>query len=44
VKRVKTGYPGGKRVAVCFVLYVEVWGLGYDPNLRLDTVVRKPDM
>jgi allantoinase len=37
-------WPGGKRVAVCFVLYVEVWGLGYGPNLRPDTVARKPDV
>ena len=37
-------WPGGKKVAVCFVLYVEVWGFGHGPNLRPDTVVRKPDV
>jgi allantoinase len=37
-------WPGGKKVAVCFVLYVEVWGFGNGPNLRPDTVARKPDI
>jgi allantoinase len=37
-------WPGGKRVAVCFVLYVEVWGFGNGPNLRPDTIARKPDI
>ena len=22
-------WPGGKKVAVCFILYVEVWGFGH---------------
>jgi peptidoglycan/xylan/chitin deacetylase (PgdA/CDA1 family) len=37
-------WPGGKKVAVCFILYVEVWGYGQGPNLRSDTVTRKPDV
>ena len=37
-------WPGGKKLAVCFVLYVEVWGHGQGPNLRPDTVTRKPDV
>jgi allantoinase len=37
-------WPGGKKVAVCFVLYVEVWGYGQGPNLRPDTVTRNPDV
>ena len=27
-------WPGGRKVAVCFVLYVEVWGRGHGPNFR----------
>ena len=27
-------WPGGKKVAVAFVLYVEVWGHGQGPNFR----------
>lgn len=34
----------GKKVAVCFVLYVEVWGFGQGPNFRPDMVDRKPDL
>ncbi len=34
----------GKKVAVCFVLYVEVWGQGQGPNFRPDMVNRKPDL
>ncbi len=34
----------GKKVAVCFVLYVEVWGFGQGPNLRSDMITRKPDL
>ena len=37
-------WPGGKKVAVCFVLYVEVWGFGHGPNLRPDMVAREPDV
>ncbi len=39
---VKT-WPNGKKVAVCFVLYVEEWGVGKGPTFRPDTVARKPD-
>jgi peptidoglycan/xylan/chitin deacetylase (PgdA/CDA1 family) len=34
----------GKKVAVCFVLYVEEWGLAHGPNFRPDMVQRKPDV
>jgi hypothetical protein len=27
-------WPKGKKVAVCFILYVEVWGFGHGPNFR----------
>jgi allantoinase len=37
-------WPGGKRVAVCFVLYVETWGIGQGPVLRPDTIARRPDL
>jgi len=37
-------WPGGKKVAVCFVLYVEVWGFGHGPNFRPDTAARDPDV
>ena len=37
-------WPGGKKVAVCFVLYVEVWGFGQGPNFRSDMVTRNPDI
>ena len=37
-------WPGGKKVAVFFVLYVEVWGLGHGPNFRPDMVSRDPDV
>jgi len=37
-------WPEGKKVAVCFVLYVEVWGYGHGPNLRSDMVNRDPDL
>ena len=36
-------WPNGKKVAVCFVLYVEEWGLGQGPTFRQDMVERKPD-
>jgi len=37
-------WPGGKKVAVCFVLYVEVWGYGHGPNFRSDMTARDPDI
>jgi allantoinase len=37
-------WPGGKKVAVCFVLYVEVWGFGHGPNFRPDMAARDPDV
>ncbi len=41
--RVKA-WPGGKKVAVCFVLYVEVWGHDHGPNFRPDMNGRTPDL
>jgi hypothetical protein len=37
-------WPGGRKVAVCFVLYVEVWGHDEGPNFRADMAGRKPDI
>ncbi len=37
-------WPEGKKVAICFILYVEVWGFGQGPNFRPDTAMRKPDV
>jgi hypothetical protein len=37
-------WPSGKKVAVCFVLYVEVWGFGHGPNFRSDMLARDPDV
>jgi len=37
-------WPGGKKVAICFVLYVEVWGYAHGPNFRSDMVGRDPDV
>lgn len=37
-------WPGGRKVAVCFVLYVEEWGSGKGPNFRPDMVTRDPDV
>ena len=37
-------WPGGKKVAVCFVLYVEVWGYAHGPNFRPDMAGRSPDL
>jgi hypothetical protein len=37
-------WPEGKKVAICFVLYVEVWGYGHGPNFRSDMVARDPDV
>lgn len=36
-------WPQGKKVAVCFILYVEEWGVGQGPVFRSDMVERKPD-
>jgi peptidoglycan/xylan/chitin deacetylase (PgdA/CDA1 family) len=37
-------WPGGRKVAVCFVLYVESWGVGHGPNFRSDMTARDPDV
>ncbi|TAJ40447.1 MAG: polysaccharide deacetylase [Reyranella sp.] len=37
-------WPEGRKVAICFVLYVEVWGKGNGPNFRPDMADRKPDI
>ena len=37
-------WPGGRKVAVCFVLYTEVWGRGHGPNFRSDMTGRSPDV
>jgi allantoinase len=37
-------WPREKKVAVCFILYVEVWGFGHGPNFRPDTATRDPDV
>lgn len=37
-------WPGGRKVAVAFVLYVEVWGRGHGPNFRPDMAGREPDL
>jgi peptidoglycan/xylan/chitin deacetylase (PgdA/CDA1 family) len=37
-------WPGGKKIAVCFVLYVEVWGHDHGPNFRPDMAGRTPDL
>jgi len=42
--RSRQAWPGGKKVAVCFVLYVEEWGYGHGPNFRSDTAGRDPDV
>jgi peptidoglycan/xylan/chitin deacetylase (PgdA/CDA1 family) len=34
----------GKKVAVCFILYVEVWGFGQGPVFRPDMASRNPDL
>jgi len=34
----------GKKVAICFVFDVEVWGLGKGPYFRPDTATRSPDL
>jgi allantoinase len=37
-------WPEGRKVAVVFVLYAEVWGQGHGPNFRSDMVGRTPDI
>lgn len=37
-------WPEGRKVAVCFVFYVEVWGKDHGPNFRPDMTDRKPDV
>ncbi len=37
-------WPGGKKVAVCFVLNVEVWGFGQGPDLLTQMKGRNPDL
>src|SRR6476620_6162421 len=37
-------WPGGKKVAVSFALFVEVFGFGQGPVLRPDLVTRNPDL
>jgi peptidoglycan/xylan/chitin deacetylase (PgdA/CDA1 family) len=37
-------WPGEKKVAVCFILDVEVWGHGQGPNFRSDMGGRDPDI
>jgi allantoinase len=39
-----TVWPGGKKVAVSFVLFVEEFGFGQGPVLRPDLVARNPDL
>ena len=39
-----TTWPGGKRVAVSFVLFVEEFGFGQGPVLRPDLAARNPDL
>lgn len=36
-------WPNGKKVAICFILDVEHWGLYHGPNFRPDTASRNPD-
>ena len=36
-------WPGGKKVAVCFILYVEEWGQGLGPSFRPEMTNQKPD-
>jgi allantoinase len=41
--RVST-WPGGKKVAIAFALFVEEFGFGQGPVLRPDLVTRSPDL
>ena len=40
----RTEWMPGKKVAVCFVLDVEVWGFGQGPNFRPEMATRNPDL
>jgi hypothetical protein len=37
-------WPGGRKVAVSFALFVEVFGFGQGPDLRPDLASRNPDL
>jgi allantoinase len=37
-------WPEGRKVAICFIFYVEVWGKDHGPNFRPDMTDRKPDV
>ena len=37
-------WPDGRKVAICFIFYVEVWGKNHGPNFRPDMTDRKPDV
>lgn len=37
-------WPEGRKVAICFVLYVETWSIGKGPNFRPDMTSRTPDL
>src|ERR1700751_5896869 len=37
-------WPGGKKVAVSFALFVEAFGFGQGPGFRPDMVTRNPDL
>ncbi len=41
--RVKA-WPDGKKVAICFMLNVEVWGHGKGPNFHPEMASRRPDL
>ena len=37
-------WPDGRKVAICFIFYAEVWGKNHGPNFRPDMTDRKPDV
>src|SRR5215469_12016413 len=37
-------WPGGRKVAVSFALFVEAFGFGQGPDFRPDLVSRHPDL
>ena len=39
-----SNWPGGKKVAVSFALFVEVFGFGQGPVFRPDLATRNPDL
>ena len=39
-----TAWPGGKKVAVSFALFVEEFGFGQGPVYRPDMISRNPDL